>query len=229
MAPGLLLSCEGVFKKADRLFCLACLATGEVTSLLREGFEMIEIRWHARGGQGAVTAAKAVAEAALLEGRYVQASPEYGPERAGAPIRAYNRLSDAPIRIYGPITAPQVVVVLDPTLTGSEDILEGTSEGALVLVNSPLPPERLRDRLKVQGRKLYTLDATRIALEEIGRPFPNTPMLGALAKVTKGFSLSGVLKQLEESLGKKLPRRVVEGNLKAVMRGHDEVKGEHHG
>lgn len=176
-----------------------------------------------------MTAAKALAEAALAEGRYAQASPEYGPERSGAPIRAYNRLSDAPIRIYGQVTNPQVVVVLDPTLTGSEDILEGTSEGALVLVNSPLPPERLRDRLKVQGRKLYTLDATRIALEEIGRPFPNTPMLGAVAKVTKGFSVNGVLKQLEESLGKKLPRKVVEGNLKAVMRGHDEVKGEHHG
>jgi len=190
---------------------------------------VLEIRWHARGGQGAVTAAKALAEAALVEGRYVQASPEYGPERAGAPIRAYNRLSDAPIRIYGQVTNPQVVVVLDPTLLGSEDILEGTSGEALILVNSPLPPERLRERLRVQGRKLYTLDATRIALEEIGRPFPNTPMLGAVAKVTKGFSVDGVLKQIEESLGKKLPRKVVEGNLKAVRRGYDEVKGEEHG
>lgn len=198
-------------------------------AVLKEKHWVIEIRWHARGGQGAVTAAKALAEAALAEGQYIQASPEYGPERSGAPIRAYNRLSDAPIRIYGQVSNPQVVVVLDPTLLGSEDIFEGTSEEALVLVNSPLPPERLREQLKVHGRKLYTLDATKIALEEIGRPFPNTPMLGAVAKVIKSFPISGVLKQLEESLGKKLSRKVVEGNLKAVMRGHDEVKGEHYG
>ena len=144
---------------------------------------MLEIRWHARGGQGAVTAAKAFAEAALEEGKYIQAMPEYGPERSGAPIRAYNRVSTVPIRFHSQVTTPGVVV--DATLVGTEDVLAGTSGTATLLINSEESPRALRERLQMAGRQLYTLNASQIALEELGRNFPNTPLLGALARVTE--------------------------------------------
>lgn len=186
----------------------------------------LEIRWHARAGQGAVTAAKTFADAALGEGKYIQASPEYGPERSGAPMKAFNRVSDEPIRLYSQVQHPNVVVVVDPTLLHSEDVLEGTGPEALLLVNTPMTPVEVRSTLKVQGRKVFTVDATKIALEEIGRNFPNTPMLGAVARLTDQFSLESAVTRVKESLGKKVLPKVLEGNARAVQRGYDEVKGE---
>lgn len=188
--------------------------------------EFLEIRWHARGGQGAVTAAKSLAETALVEGKYVQAAPEYGPERAGAPLRAFNRISDKPIRLHSAVIAPQVVVVLDPTLVGAVDISEGTPEDATIIVNTPGSPAEIRQKMALKGRKIYTVDATKIALDSFGLPIPNTPMMGALVKVTGLLKLDNVLKDVEKTLGKKFVGKVVEGNLQAVRRAYEEVRGE---
>jgi pyruvate ferredoxin oxidoreductase gamma subunit len=188
--------------------------------------DMVEIRWHARAGQGAVTAAKSLAETALHEGKYVQAAPEYGPERAGAPLRAFNRISEKPIRLHSAVVSPQVVVVLDPTLVGIVDITEGTPEDATIVINTPDAPDKIREKMGLRGRKVYTVDATKIALETLGRPIPNTPMMAALVRVTGLLKLENVLQQIEKALGKKFVAKVVEGNLQAVKRAYEEVKGE---
>lgn len=187
---------------------------------------MLEIRWHARAGQGAITAAKVCAEAAMEEGKYIQAMPEYGPERSGAPIRAYNRISTAPIRLHSQVTAPNVVVVVDATLLGTEDLLAGTDIAATLLINTPQSPGEVRERLQIPGRRISTLDATHIALEEMGKNFPNTPLLGALARVAGEISLEGVKKQVRRELGKKVPPEVLDRNLRAIERGYREVRSE---
>jgi pyruvate ferredoxin oxidoreductase gamma subunit len=186
----------------------------------------LEIRWHARAGQGAVTAAKTFAETALGEGKHIQASPEYGPERAGAPMRAFNRVSDVPIRLYGQVQHPDVVVVVDPTLLTSEDVLEGTGREAVLLINTPLAPSEVRASRQILYRRVCTVDATKIALDEIGRNFPNMPMLGALAHLTGTFGLAAVVAKVREGFGKKVSAEVVDGNARAVERGYAEVRGE---
>lgn len=188
--------------------------------------DMMEIRWHARAGQGAVTAAKSLAETALREGKYVQAAPEYGPERAGAPLRAFNRISEKPIRLHSAVISPQVVVVLDSTLIGIVDITEGTPEDATIIINTPEHAGDMRRRMGLKGRKVFTVDATKIALETLGRPIPNTPMMAALVKVTGLLKLDNILKDIEKTLGKKFVAKIVEGNLQAAKRAYEEVKGE---
>ncbi len=202
----------------------ASLLEGE--SLGSQSPGLVEIRWHARGGQGAVTAAKTVAELALGQGKHFQAFPEYGPERSGAPIVAFTRLSDEPIRLYSGVEHPQIVVVLDESLLKAVDVTKGAPEDAVVLVNSELTPAELRMRYGLKGRRLYTVPATRIATETIKRPIPNTPMLGALARVTGLFTLESVSGFLRYEFGKKFPPRVVEGNIAALTRSYEEVRGE---
>ena len=187
---------------------------------------MLEIRWHARAGQGAITAAKVIAEAAMEEGKYIQAMPEYGPERSGAPIRAYNRISTAPIRLHSQVTAPNLVVVVDATLLGTEDLLAGTDIAATLLINTPQSPQAVREGLQIQGRRISTLDATHIALEEMGKNFPNTPLLGALARVAGEISLEGVKDQVRRELGKKVTPEILASNLRAVERGYQELRSE---
>ncbi len=187
---------------------------------------LVEIRWHARGGQGAVTAAKTVAELALGQGKHFQAFPEYGPERSGAPIVAFTRLSDEPIQLYSGVEHPQIVVVLDESLLKAVDITKGAPENAVVLVNSELTPPELRLRYGLKGHRLYTIPATRIATETIKRPIPNTPMLGALARITGLFTLESVIEFLRYEFGKKFPAKVVEGNIAALTRSYEEVRGE---
>lgn len=184
-----------------------------------------EIRWHARGGQGAVTAAKMTAEVALSQDKYFQAFPEYGPERSGAPIVAFTRLSDEPIQIYSAIEHPDYVLVLDPTLLDVVDVTAGTPEGAVVIVNSEEDADRLRARPEMAGKKVYSAPATRIALETIKRAIPNTPLIGALARVSGLFSLEAVMDEVRTSLGKKFAEEVVNANLEAVRRGYEEVSG----
>jgi pyruvate ferredoxin oxidoreductase gamma subunit len=187
---------------------------------------LTEIRWHGRGGQGAKTAATMVAEAALEEGKYSQGFPEYGPERMGAPIRGYTRISDAPIRLHCPISAPDVVVVLDATLIGTEDLAEGLKEKGAILINTPESPAALRARLGIQQGRVYTVDATRIAIETIGRPIPNTPMIGALIRVSGSMKLETVYEDIRHKFLKKLGERGVQGNINAVKRAYEEVQGE---
>jgi pyruvate ferredoxin oxidoreductase gamma subunit len=196
----------------------------DTTQTARPG--LTEIRWHGRGGQGAVTAAKMVAELALGEGRYFQAFPEYGPERSGAPIVAFTRVSDEPIQVYSGVKHPQIVVVLDSSLLAVVDVTKGAPDDAVVLVNSSRTPAMLRRAYGIKGRKLYTINATRIAVETIKRPIPNTPMVGALTRITGLFPIDDVVDFLRENFGKKFPPKVVEGNISAITRSYEEVKGE---
>ena len=187
---------------------------------------LTEIRWHGRGGQGAVTAAKMVAEIALGQNRYFQAFPEYGPERSGAPIVAFTRISDEPIQIYSGIEHPRIVVVLDPSLLSIVDVAGGAPDDAILLVNSDLPPAELRKKYGLKGHKLYTVAATRIATETIRRAIPNTPMVGALVRITGMFPIDDVVEFLREDFGKKFPPKVVDGNIQALTRSYEEVQAE---
>jgi pyruvate ferredoxin oxidoreductase gamma subunit len=188
--------------------------------------KLTEIRWHARGGQGAVTAAKLLAETALSQGQYFQAFPEYGPERMGAPIQAFTRISSNPIFIRSSITNPNIVAVLDPSLLGTVNVIAGMGEDGVIIVNTPDDPATIRATMKLEGRKVYTLDANKIAKETIGRPIPNTPMMGALVKVIGTMPIEQVTGYVRKSFGKKFSEEIIEGNVKAVERAYAEVKGE---
>lgn len=187
---------------------------------------LTEIRWHGRGGQGAVTAAKLVAELALGQGKFFQAFPEYGPERSGAPIVAFTRVSDAPIQVYSGVEHPQIVVVLDPSLLSIVNVTAGAPDDAIVLVNSEMSPAELRRHYGLEGFAYYTVAATRIAVETIKRPIPNTPMVGALTRITGLFPIDDVVAFLREDFGKKFPPKVVEGNIAAITRSYEEVQAE---
>lgn len=188
--------------------------------------QLTEIRWHGRGGQGAKTAATMVAEAALDEGKYSQGFPEYGPERMGAPMRGYTRISNGPIRLHCPIIAPDVVVVLDASLIGTEDVAEGLEAEGAILINTPDSPAEMRKKLGIRQGKVYTVDATKIAIETIGRPIPNTPMIGALIRVSGFMKLETVYEDIRHKFLKKLGERGVQGNIAAVQRAYQEVQGE---
>lgn len=188
----------------------------------------IEVRWHGRAQQGVVTAAKVLGEACLRAGKFVQAFPEFGPERMGAPVRAYNRISDEPIRLHCQVTDPRYVLIADPTLIATVGVADGTPGNAIFIVNSPLQPNEMRSqlRLKAAGQKVFTLDASKISLETIGRAMPNTPMLGALAKATGFITLEALIENFKENYSKKFSPKVIEGNVAAMNRGYQEVKGE---
>ncbi len=187
--------------------------------------DTVEIRWHGRGGQGTVTAAKVLADACLSTGKNVQAFPEYGPERAGAPLRAYNRISDRELRLHCPVLNPNIVIVADPTLLDSIDVLEGAPDDAVLLVNTSKAPEEIRGKTSARsGQKVVTVDATKISLETIGRNLPNACMLGALAKVTGIVSLDILLEDIKASFGSKFSQKIITGNLEAARRGYEEVK-----
>lgn len=188
--------------------------------------ETVEVRWHGRGGQGAKTAAFLLAESLIEQGKYAQGFPDYGPERMGAPIRGYNRISDEPVRLHCDVKRPNIVVVLDPTLIGTDDITSGLTDDGVVLVNSSKPPEELRKQLGLQGRKVYTIDAEGIALEEIGRPIPNSPMIGALLKVKPLSDIKSMEAIVAKKFEGKFSDKIVKGNLAAMRRGYQEVRGE---
>jgi len=187
--------------------------------------ETIEIRWHGRGGQGTVTAAKVLADACLSGGRYVQAFPEYGPERAGAPLRAYNRISDTQIRMYCPVLHPHVISIADPTLLDAVNVSEGAREDTIFIVNTSHEPSEIREKLNAKSsQKVFTVDATTIAMECIGRPLPNAPMLGAVAKATGIVDIETLIENVRKSFGKKFSQKIIDGNLEATRRGYEEVK-----
>jgi pyruvate ferredoxin oxidoreductase gamma subunit len=185
--------------------------------------ELIEIRWHGRGGQGAKTAAEFLAEAALDSGKFIQAFPEYGPERAGAPMRAYTRISDKAINIHSGVTSPEVVVVIDPTLL-NPDVLEGLSRTGILVVNSPEPPSEIRKKLKYESGKVASVDATRIALETVKLPLPNTPMLGALIKIKPIVPLEAIEAKIKDKFLKKIGEEKTAANLEALKRAYNEVR-----
>jgi len=185
--------------------------------------KITEIRWHGRGGQGAKTAAQILAETALDEGKYIQAFPEYGPERAGAPMRSYTRISDSPINIHSGVTNPDAVVVIDATLITPE-ILTGLPEAGILAVNSPESPDEIRKKIGYKTGKVAVLDATTIALETVKLPMPNTPMLGALLKVMPVVKLEALLEKIKAKFLKKLGEEKARANIQAVERAYNEVK-----
>lgn len=188
--------------------------------------DLLEIRWHGRGGQGAVTAAKILAESALLDGKFIQAFPEYGPERAGAPVRSYTRISPSPINMHSQVTEPKVVVVLDPTLLEVIDITEGLTEDGTLIINTNESPKELRERLNIKGRKIFTVSATDIAIKELKRNIPNTPMIAALVKVLGILEMGAVEKNFKQKFSKKFNPEVIEGNLRAMRTAFESVRGE---
>lgn len=187
--------------------------------------ETTEIRWHGRGGQGTVTAAKVLADACLSGGRHVQAFPEYGPERAGAPLRAYNRVSSHELRMHCPVLNPDVVTVVDATLLDSINITEGAKDATIFIINTTKDPKEIRTKLgAAASQKVITVDATKIAIDCFGRAMPNSPMLGALCKATGLITLDHLLDDVRKSFGKKFSQKVIDGNLEATRRGYEEVK-----
>lgn len=186
--------------------------------------KMVEIRWHARGGQGAVTAGKLVAETALSSNMYFQAFPDYGAERMGAPIRAFTRLSNEPIYEHCQILEPDVVVILDPTLLGVVDVTEGLKQNGSIIVNTTDSPALVRDALNFRTGKVYTVNASHIAIEELGRDITNTPMLGALCKATGLFDVEDVVAKIEKSFTGKMRKEIVDANIRAVKRAAEEVQ-----
>jgi len=188
---------------------------------------VVEIRWHARGGQGAKTASELLAEAAFNTGKFVQGFPEYGPERMGAPITAYNRIADAKIRVHSNIYEPDFSVVLDETLIESVDCTAGLKESGAIIVNTSKSPDEIRAGLDGYKGKVCTIDAREISEDCLGRYFPNTPMLAAIVKVSGIMDDGTFLKDMESSLKSKFSDKpqVVEGNMNAVKRAISEVKG----
>lgn len=184
--------------------------------------KMVEIRWHGRGGQGIVTANEILAGAALLEGKYIKAFPEFGPERMGAPIRAFARISDKPITIHSQVYHPDFVVVVDSTLLGQIDVTEGLKPDGAIIANYSESPEKLKTIIG-GNFEVHTVDATRIAMEEIGRPLANTAMLGALSKITRVVALESVVKELQRKFSGKFTSEVTSKNIRSVERAYNEV------
>lgn len=189
--------------------------------------KMLEIRWHGRGGQGAKTAALLLADVAFNTGKYVQGFPEYGPERMGAPITAYNRISDEKILVHSNIYEPDYVVVVDETLLESIDVTKGLKEEGAIVINTDKTPEEIRKYLKGYKGAVYTIDAREISETCLGRYFPNTPMLGSIVKITKIMDEEQFLDEMKHSFKHKFASKpeVIEGNMQALKRSLQEVNG----
>ena len=187
---------------------------------------LIEFRWHGRGGQGAKTACLLLAAAAFSSGKFVQGFPEYGPARMGAPITAYNRISDARCSIHCNIDEPDYVVVVDETLLDSVDVTRGLSPQGAVIVNTAKSPAEIRPKLSGWAGRVCTIDARRISEETLGRNFPNTPMLAAIVRVSGGFGEEEFIKDMEGSFKHKFASKpqVIEGNMRALKRSLEEVQ-----
>ena len=189
--------------------------------------DLIEIRWHGRGGQGAKTAALLLADVAFNNGLYVQGFPEYGPERMGAPITAYNRLSRKPIRVHSNIYEPDYVVVVDESLIESVDVTAGTKEGGAIIINSHKSSNELKPLLGEKGYHghIYTIDARKISIETLGKYFPNSPMLAAVVKITGVMEEKAFLEDMRKSYAHKFASKpsVIDGNMKALEIALKEV------
>ena len=187
---------------------------------------IVEFRWHGRGGQGAKTACLLLAEAAGLQGKFVQGFPEYGPERMGAPITAYNRISDQRCNIHSNIYNPDYVIVVDETLLGSVDVTGGLKKDGAVIINTPSSPQEMRARLNGWGGKICTIDARRIAEQYLGSNLPNTPMLAAAVKVSGVLQIEPFFAHIESSVKHKFAARprLIEGNMATLKKSMEEVQ-----
>ncbi len=187
---------------------------------------MVEIRWHGRGGQGAKKACMLLADVAALEGKFVQGFPEYGPERMGAPITAYNRISEKRCNVHSNIYYPDYVIVVDETLLDSVDVTGGLKEGGAIIINTPESPGEVRPRLRGWSGKVCTIDARRISEEILGANFPNTPMLAAAVKVSGVLETDRFLGHIGESFRHQFANKpqVIEGNMATLKKSLEEVQ-----
>ena len=187
--------------------------------------DMVEIRWHGRGGQGAKTACMLLADAAFTAGKYVQGFPEYGPERMGAPITAYNRISEERCGIHSNIYEPDYVVVVDETLLEAVDVTKGLNPEGAIVINSEKKPEELKPLLGGYSGKVYTVDARRISEECLGKYYPNTPMLAAIVQVRRVLEPDRVVADMETSFKHKFATKpqVIAGNMKCLKEAMKEV------
>lgn len=190
--------------------------------------DLVEIRWHGRGGQGAKTAALLLADAAFKTGSYVQGFPEYGPERMGAPITAYNRISKKEIRVHSNIYEPDFVVVVDSGLLDVVHVTDGLKDTGAIVVNTHKSPEFIREKIGDYKGKVYTIDARRISKACLGRYFPNTPMLAAIVKVSGVMDRDTFFNEMQNSFTHKFSSKpeVIEGNMNALKMAYEEVQQE---
>lgn len=188
---------------------------------------VVEIRWHGRGGQGAKTAALLLADVAFKTGKYVQGFPEYGPERMGAPITAYNRISSDEIRVHSNIYHPDYVVVVDSGLLKTVDVTKGLSEDGGIVVNTSRTPDEIRKELNGYKGAVYTINAKEVSIACLGKYFPNTPMLAAIIKVSGVMGWDTFYSEMEASFNHKFASKpeVIEGNMNALKMAYEEVKG----
>lgn len=184
--------------------------------------DILEFRWHGRGGQGSWTASEVLAKAAIYEGKYIQSFPEFGPERMGAPVTAFTRISNKPIRIHCAVYEPDVVVVLDPTLLKTVPVTSGVSEQGTIIINSTDAPAKVRENLKTKKAKLWTVPATQIALQVLGMPITNTAMLGTVARATDVVKLETIQRTLRERFRPDL----AEKNITVINEAYKEAKQE---
>ncbi len=188
--------------------------------------DLIEIRWHGRGGQGAKTASLLLADAAFNTGKYIQGFPEYGPERMGAPITAYNRISNNPINIHSNIYYPDYVVVVDDSLLDSVDVTAGLKDDGAIIINTTLDTETLKSKLNKYNGAIYKLDARKISMEALGKYFPNTPMLAGIVKISNIMADEEFLNNMTESFKHKFAKKpeVIDGNMKALKIALNEIE-----
>jgi 2-oxoacid:acceptor oxidoreductase gamma subunit (pyruvate/2-ketoisovalerate family) len=184
--------------------------------------KIMEVRWHGRGGQGAWTASELLARAAVYEGKFIQSFPEFGPERMGAPVTAFTRISTEPIRIHCAVYDPDVVAVLDPTLLKTVPVADGLSEDGIIVINSKDSPIEIKKLLNSDKGKVWTVSATEIAIKILGMPITNTAMLGAVARVTDMVSLESVEKIVKE----RFRRDIAEKNFTVIKEAYEEVRCE---
>ncbi len=185
--------------------------------------ELTEIRFHGRGGQGAKTAGYILAVAAAEEGWNINAFPEYGAERRGAPIRSFVRISDAPIRVRSSVREPDIVVVLDDTLLETQNVTEGMDDSDVLIVNTEKTSDEIREQLANPNVDVFVVNATQVAMDTIGRPIPNTPMLGAMLKAVELVPLQALKNAVDKRLGEKLSKSAIESNYAALDRAYEEA------
>ncbi|MCD6578550.1 2-oxoacid:acceptor oxidoreductase family protein [bacterium] len=187
---------------------------------------IFEITWYGRGGLGAKTGAILLADAAITANKFVQAFPEYGPERQGAPIKVYNRISDDPVRVHTAITNPDFIIVIDPSLIESIDFEEELKDGGKILINTDKTPEEIKTKMKLGSKdaNIYTIDATGISIKFLGKNIPNIPILGAFSDITKMIEIGEIKKHLHEKLITKYGQDIIDKNIQALEAAYSEVK-----
>jgi 2-oxoacid:acceptor oxidoreductase gamma subunit (pyruvate/2-ketoisovalerate family) len=181
-----------------------------------------EFRWHGRGGQGAWTASELLARAAINEGKYIQSFPEFGPERMGAPVKAYTRISDEPIRLHCAVYNPSFAIVMDPTLLATVPVTKGLDENGVLILNTPEEPKKMKEELKMTKGTLWTVPATEIAMRILGRLITNTAMLGAAARITEIVKMESI----EKAVNDRFPGPLADKNMGVIREAYKEAKCE---